>query len=92
MGKRLGDGTEHVAEVVAIDELAGLESSIASGMQTFVEVGRALQRIRDGKLFRERGFTSFGTYCRDRWDMTPQYANRLIAAPAIVERLETIVS
>src|SRR6185369_10840829 len=47
-------------------ELAACESLIEKGWETFVEVGRALARIRDQKLYRAHCDT-FEAYCRERW-------------------------
>ena|ERR1700676_5178338 len=48
------------------DQLVLLEGIIERGYQTFLEVGRALQEIRDNKLWKPR-YASFDDYCRDRW-------------------------
>jgi hypothetical protein len=45
-----------------------------------------LGAIRDGKLYQRRyNFSSFEEYCDQRWEVTPQQANRLIAASAFAE-------
>jgi hypothetical protein len=65
---------------LASAQLKACESVIERGQQTFVEVGRALARIRDERLFREAGFHSFDDYCQGRWGMQRNYANKLISA------------
>lgn len=69
------------------------EARIKEGMATFVDVGNALAEIRDGKLYRE-GHKTFDAYCKEKWEMTPQYAKRLVNASKTTEALksETIVS
>lgn len=70
-------------------ELDRLESTIRSGIGSFVEVGRALQRIRDGRLYRE-DFDTFKSYCITRWLMKRAHAYRLIEGATIAESLSPI--
>jgi hypothetical protein len=70
-------------------ELADCEAIIAKGWDTFVEVGRALTRIRDSKLYRERHAT-FEAYCRVRWHYAKSQAYRLIGAAQVVACLSPI--
>lgn len=67
------------------------EAIIERGLTSFVEVGQALTRIRDGRQYRETHAT-FEAYCRERWDFTPQRAGQMIGAAAVAETLETNVS
>jgi hypothetical protein len=64
-------------------DLAELEGVIANGMLTFVEVGRALAKIRDLKLYAANHKT-FDAYCKSRWGMGRAYAYRQIAAAEVV--------
>lgn len=76
-------------------ELSQLESKIETGLTGFWEAGQALSIIQQKKLYSQETFEG---YCRERWGISPQYANRLKSAFAIVEDLratfatETIVS
>lgn len=70
--------------------LAQLEETIERGLATFVEVGAALMEVRDSRLYRD-GFTTFEDYCRERWQMARNYANKLIAASEAVANLGTTV-
>jgi hypothetical protein len=63
-----------------------------SGRQTFVEVGSALLEIRDRRLFREQGFTTFTDYCGQRWDFTPQRAVQRIQAAEVVETVRSLTA
>jgi hypothetical protein len=65
--------------VVERAKLANFESVISGGLQSFVDVGRALMEIRDGKLYRIEHKT-FEAYCQERWSMTKQHAHRLMNA------------
>ena len=48
------------------DRLARLETVIATGQQTFIEVGLALTTIRDNRLYRA-DHPTFESYLADRW-------------------------
>jgi hypothetical protein len=71
--------------------LAENEAIIERGLTSFVEVGKALMRIRDDRQYRKTHPT-FEAYCRARWDFTPQRAGQLIAAANTVTEMETNVS
>lgn len=66
--------------------LEALETVIARGLQTFVEVGKALAEIRDRHLYRATHRT-FDDYCRQRWEMDRTYAHRTIAAAKVAANL-----
>lgn len=66
-------------------ELAQQEQTITDGLRTFVAVGRALTRIRVAKLYRSAGYSSFETYCQDRWGYQKSRAYQLIEAAGVVE-------
>ena len=71
---------------IETNRLTALESVITNGLQTFVDVGSALLEIRDSRLYR-REFGTFEDYCRDRWGMARNYANRLILAADVAINL-----
>lgn len=58
------------------------EAVIERGLATFVEVGRALLRIRDERLYRDHG--TFEEYCRKRWNFSDSRARQLVAAAETV--------
>lgn len=66
------------------------EAVIERGLETFLEVGKALSEIRDSQLYRAK-FKNFEDYCRDRWQIARNYANKLIAAAEVVQNLGTTV-
>lgn len=68
--------------------LARLEAVIEKGMRTFVEVGEALQEIRDSRLYRETHGT-FEDYCRERWGFSRIHAFRLVQASQVSRALPT---
>lgn len=70
--------------------LVNLEQIIEKNFQAFYEVGRALQEIRDQKLYKVYGYNKFEDYCTERWDMHRDYAYKTIAATEVVENLYTM--
>lgn len=72
------------------NNLADLENVIESNQCEFYKVGKALGRIRDGRLYRQVLFDSFETYVRDRWDMARSQAYRLINASKVIDNLSPI--
>jgi hypothetical protein len=79
-----------LAEAAAPPTLAELEAVIERGLATFVEVGTALLRIRDGRLYRAAGFKTFEAYCRERWSMSKPYATQVIDAAKVTGMLKTV--
>ena len=71
-------------------ELIRLETIIENGRKSFIEVGTALMKIRNEKLYRTT-HRNFEEYCREKWSMTRRYANNLIASTKVIENLGTIV-
>ena len=71
--------------------LARHEDTIQRGWSQFIEVGRALKKIRDGRLYRAEHGT-FDDYCRVRWHWARDYVNKQIAAADVVADLDTMVS
>ncbi|MFI0901854.1 hypothetical protein [Streptomyces sp. NPDC020983] len=76
------------------------ESAIENLRFAFWAAGKALQVVRDARLYREH-FETFEEYTQTRWDITPQYAGKLIRTWRVVDALfqakpggglETIVS
>jgi hypothetical protein len=64
---------------------------IARGIKTFVEVGCALAKVRDSRLYRER-YWNFADYCERRWKMSRQRGYELIEAAAVVKALPANLS
>ena len=60
-------------------KLEHYEQDIEEGMGAFMRTGRALLAIREGKLYRGKHET-FEDYCRLRWSMGRNYANKIIDA------------
>ena len=64
------------------------EEVLASGWNTFVQVGLALAQIRDQELYRGE-FDSFEAYYRTKWQYGRHYVNRLISAAQVFTHLVT---
>lgn len=76
-------------EEAALAALAQCEATIERGMRAFVEVGQALLRIRDERLYRETHET-FEVYCRERWDFSVAQGKRLVQAAEVTEAVAPI--
>lgn len=76
------------AEVVALDDC---ERVIGEGIKSFVSTGSALTFVRDNRLYRAT-HASFEAYCRERWNLTPQHANRLALAAGVITSMEPMGS
>jgi len=67
--------------------LDSLERTIDQALAEFVNVGSALMRIRDERLYKA-SHPKFEEYCKARWKFSVKHAYRLIAAAKIVEQLK----
>lgn len=80
--------TRSALTIAEHSELMDCEAAIERGLGTFREVGDALLRIRDAKLYRLHAPT-FEAYCRDRWGISQPRAYQFIEAAEAVGRLES---
>ena len=72
------------------NRLQTLESQMEQDQAAFVRYGNALLEIRDSRLYRQTHST-FEDYCRQRWQMERNYANKLIRSAEVANNLGTIV-
>lgn len=70
-------------------ELECCENIISTGLKYFIDVGAALLKIRNGRLYKDTHPT-FEAYCRERWQLGRSHANRLIDASAVVGYLSPV--
>ncbi|WP_406236144.1 hypothetical protein [Nocardia sp. NBC_01009] len=70
-------------------QLTLCESSIDTLRIAFWAAGRALQIVRDGRLYRDDHET-FDEYVEQRWDMQRSYAHKLIRAWPLAARLHPL--
>lgn len=68
------------------ERLSELEETVERGLETFVEVGRALMEIRDQRLYRA-DYDTFEAYCRERWGHQVDWAYKQIRASRVVENV-----
>jgi hypothetical protein len=62
---------------------------IESGLKTFWQVGEALAKVRDGKLYKAE-YGTFEDYCLKRWQMARPTAYQFIEAAAVRENLSAM--
>lgn len=67
-------------------ELRTLEKVVEEGLETFMDVGIALAKIKDSQLYREVSDT-FEKYCQERFCLGKAYANRLMRAAQVMNNL-----
>lgn len=90
MSARLSAAERNALTDLEKNKLRDLERRIEKGMTTFKEVGYALLRIREERLYRER-YNSFKLYCHCRWGFTRQRGQQLIDAAKVVQKVATVV-
>src|SRR6266446_4507724 len=67
--------------------LGNHERTIKNTRGAFVTCGKALEAIRDGKLYRAE-YPTFEKYCEGKWGWKRAHAYRLIEAAEIVDSLK----
>jgi hypothetical protein len=70
-----------------IKTLNQCERIIERGQQTFLEVGKALLKIKEQSLYRS-DFDTFADYCEQRWGWNVRRAQQLIAAVKTTESVD----
>ena len=86
----MGKGIDLAVEPLDRSEkalLAECEATIRENLTQFVEVGLALKRIKDAKLYRA-SHSSFEGYCLARFDFGLAHGKRLVKAAEVVEDLK----
>jgi phage N-6-adenine-methyltransferase len=79
-----------VNEIIAlVSDLEQQEAVIERGLQGFTDIGPALAKIRDGRLYRQH-FATFEDYCDKRWGLTHRSVNRIIASGTLVKAMEVV--
>lgn len=78
------------SEKVSCRSLALLEKVIQEGQLAYVEVGKALQEIQKGKLYR-KNYNTFEEYCEKRWGFERQTAYDYIKASDVEQNVRTCV-
>lgn len=76
-------------ETLTIDEHSALvdcEAVIERGLKSFVEVGQALLRVRDARLYRAEHLT-FKAYLAERWGMSEQRGYQIMEAASVTSKI-----
>src|SRR5262245_59700090 len=68
------------------EALVELEATIEAGLRSFVEVGSALLKIKEGHLYRST-YGTFESYCQGRWGFGRAYGDRIVMATRVAEQL-----
>lgn len=68
--------------------LAENEAIIERGLEAYREAGLALKRIQKGRQYKPP-YKTFEAYCKDRWQMSRDFAYKLIRAAENVDKLST---
>lgn len=69
-------------------DLETLEGTVKAGLKTFVEVGAALQQIRDTESYKLRGYATMAQYCEAVFGISFQQGEKLIKAADTAKRIE----
>ncbi len=81
--------TDLVADEYKDMTLKQIEKVIERGLDSFVNVGRALLAIRERGLYKEAGYTTFEAYCREKYDVGRRHAYYLMSGAIVVQELST---
>lgn len=79
-------GSVGTLPVEEAEELYVIEEIVKKALKSFEEVGLALKRVRDKKLYRAN-FNSFDEYIKTRWGFELRYAQRMVKAAEITDCL-----
>jgi hypothetical protein len=77
---------EDVLTATEAEEFRCLEAKVEECLKSFWEIGRALGRIRDERLYRQ-SYKTFEEYCMMRWEMSRRTAYQLIDAAIIYRNI-----
>ena len=72
-------------------DLEQCEKEIGENLDSVFKLGKALLRVRDGELFREK-FGTFAEYCDKRWNFTSRWGNKLIEAREVKDRVDRMAA
>ena len=81
--------------VVEQKRLAELETIVKENFLGFVAVGNALAEINEKRLYRKntpQGTRTFDGYCQELWEISSDYAYRIIKSARVMDNLLTIVN
>ena len=79
--------SDQVPNKARFDELAAI---VRQGLSTFVEVGKALIELRDGKAYKAAGYSTFVDCCERAFKISKTHAYRTIDASNLAEEMSPI--
>lgn len=74
------------------EDFKRLDRIVRRGVAAFMEAGKALSKIHDGKLWRAGGHTTWEGYCRVVAGISKSYAHRLMQTSEIASELTETLS
>lgn len=75
---------KHAPEVETFNDLESCERAMTQGFQ---EVARAIARIREARLYKQAGYSTFEAYCVERLGMSRRSGDYLASAHFTIESL-----
>ena len=72
-------------------DLGELEAVVDKGLTSFIDTGMALKAIREGKKYKQSGYSTFEIYIKERWGISRPYAYFMIDSGYIADSLSTMV-
>ena len=79
--------SDQVPNKARFDELAAI---VRQGLSTFIEVGKALIELRDGKAYQAAGYSTFADCCERAFKISKTHAYRTIDASNLAEEMSPI--
>src|SRR5437588_12840187 len=67
--------------------LLELEQVIARSKKAYLEVGNALREMQERKLYRDAGYSTFESYCKERWAFSRSVGYDYINAANVAENV-----
>lgn len=77
-------------EPTRLGRLGYLESIIAPGLQTFIQVGDALAEIRNDELWKDAHYKTWADYLDTRWKFGTSRARQLINGAQLTKHIESV--
>lgn len=74
-----------------MQKLVRCEEIVDKGVRNMLDAADALKEIRDNRLYKERGYSSFDQYLADEWGFGRSYINKIIKSSETRKRLGTLV-
>lgn len=83
--------SDTTAITITEKQLTVYEDKIKKGLNSFLEVGLSLQKIKEANGFKLRGFDTFDAYCQATFSFSERNGYRMIAAAETAKKVEKAV-